>query len=266
MTNNKQTLNVNLNPNTTINALLNKIKECSNCILFGLQTAELVNEIPPEFQIKEDFFRLQIGENEEDIEIKRKHYKNWLIKKGFEDLVKGIESSLREAYFYVTCISEFEEVIRAKEVIKYEDVDKIRKKALTMHIPTMIEKIETHLDKPLDYKQQILSINKGRNCLVHRGGVVIEKDINDKIENTLKLKWVKFKFFYEKDGEEIEVFKNAIIGSEGKKTTINMKKENKTISFKMGEHIVLNYNQFNEFIVTCYYFGMDLVKSLPKLN
>jgi hypothetical protein len=244
----KQTTTLTLNANGVIGPLHKVLEECTNSILFGLQTMELVNEIPPDLRI--------------DIALKKEKYKAWLVKKGFEDLVKGIEYALREAYLYVSIFSKLSELKTVEDF--NQALPEIRKQALKMHIPDMIEKIELHLAKPWSYKNQILSINKARTCLVHRGGLVTEKDINDETEKALKLEWVKLKLFYEKDGEEIEIIGETIIdgGTEG--TQIKLRRENNTISFKQGNYIILDYKQFNEFIVTCFHFGADLVDCLPK--
>jgi hypothetical protein len=263
MSDEKQVTAITLDANRVIGPLHKTLEECTNSILFGLQTMELVDEIPSDLKIDEGFFRLQFGKNNEDIEVQKEKYKAWLIKKGFEDLVKGIEYTLREAYFYVSIFSKF-----SNKQILVDDFNQafaeIRKKALEMHIPVMIEKIEPHLTKSWSYKNQILSINRVRACLVHRGGLVTEKDINDKTEKALKLEWVKNKIFYEKDREEIEIIGETIIdgGTEG--TQIKLRQENNTVSFEQGSHITFNYKLFNEFIVTCFRFGADLVDCLPK--
>lgn len=258
----KQTTTLTLNANGVIGPLHKVLEECTNSILFGLQTMELVNEIPPDLKIDEGFFRLQFGKNDEDIAVKKEKYKAWLLKKGFEDLVKGIEYTLREAYLYVSIFSKLSELKTAQDF--NQALPEIRKQALRMHIPDMLEKIDPHLAKPWSYKNQILSINKARNCLVHRGGLVTEKDINDETEKALKLEWVKLKLFYEKDGKEIEIVGETIIDGGQEGTQIKLRRENNAISFKQGSHITLNYKQFNEFIVTCFHFGADLVNCLPK--
>ncbi len=258
----KQTTTLTLNANGVIGPLHKVLEECTNSILFGLQTMELVNEIPPDLKIDEGFFRLQFGKNNEDIAAKKEKYKAWLLKKGFEDLVKGIEYTLREAYLYVSIFSKLSELKTAQDF--NQALPEITKQALKINIPDMLERIEPHLAKSSSYKNQILSINKARNCLVHRGGLVTSKDINDEIEKALKLEWVKLKLFYEKDCKEIEIVGKTIIhgGQEG--TQIKLRRENNTISFKQGSHITLDYKQFNEFIVTCFHFGVDLVDCLPK--
>lgn len=259
MSTEKKTQVVNFNPQGVIAPLLKILEECTNVVLFGLQTIETVKEIPPDLEIEDGFFRMQIGKVETDIELKKQVYKTWLIKKGFEDLIKGINLTLMEAYLYVSLIS------RAADLKTGQDFNKafseIRKQALKMNLPDLIEKIKPHLNKDLTYERQIRSINKARTCLVHRNGILTEKDTNDIDNQLLKLEWVRFKLFYEKDGGEIEIQGKSVI--EGG-TTIKMKQESNFIDFKIGDRINLNYKQFNEFIVTCNYFGADLVDCLPK--
>lgn len=259
MSDTKPVATLTLNPNAAIDLLYKKLEECADSILFGLQIIELVKEIPPYLKIEGGFLTMYYGKIEQDFEKRKEKYRNWLIKKGFEDIVKGIECSLREAYLYVSILSKSSEI---KTIDDFNKIfPKIKKKAFGMHIPNMMEKIEPHLIKPWSYKKQILSINKGRNCLVHRDGVITEKDINDETENAFKLEWVKMKIFYEEKGKEKE-----IIGGESLEggTIIKMKREDNTICFKRGERIVINYKQFNELLATCNYYAADLVDCLPK--
>ena len=173
----KKIQKVTLNTDGVISPLFKVLKECTNSILFGLQATEIVKDIPPELVIEEGFFRMQFDQDEADIDVKKQNFKNWLVRKGFEDIIKGIEYSLREAFLFVSIFSKASE-LKTGEAFN-QALAEIRKKALRMHIPDMIDKIEPHLNHPLNYKDQILSINKGRTCLVHRGGLVTEKDIND---------------------------------------------------------------------------------------
>ena len=106
-----------------------------------------------------------------------------------------------------------------------------KKSANKMHIPDMLEKIEPLLTKSWNYKKQILSINKGRNCLVHRGGLVTWKDINDERGKALNLEYVKAKIFYEKEDKEIEVKKGEAVYGGAQGTEIKLKNENNIISF-----------------------------------
>ncbi len=102
----KKIQKVTLNASGVIRPLFAVLKECTNSILFGLQAAEIVKDIPPELEIEEGFFRMQFDQDDADIDVKKQNFKNWLVRKGFEDIVKGIEYSLREAYLYVSIVSK----------------------------------------------------------------------------------------------------------------------------------------------------------------
>ncbi len=63
------------------------------------------------------------------------------------------------------------------------------------------------LTAPLLYKSEILSLNKARNCLVHRNGFVTDKDTNDALNTELRIEYSRMRLFYKNDLEEIEVVK-----------------------------------------------------------
>ena len=144
----KKSQKITLNATGVISPLFKVLKECTNSIFFGLQATEIVKDIPPELVIEEGFFRMQFDQDEADIDVKKQNFKNWLVRKGFEDLVKGIEYSLREAYLYVSIFSRASE-LKTGEAFN-QAFTEIRKKALRMHIPNMIEKIEPHLIHPVE--------------------------------------------------------------------------------------------------------------------
>ena len=62
---------VTLDQNEVIVPLAKQLEECRNSVLFGLQTMELVNEIPPELEIDEGLIKFQFGKNDPNIEIKK---------------------------------------------------------------------------------------------------------------------------------------------------------------------------------------------------
>ena len=99
--------------------------------------------------------------------------------------------------------------------------------------------------------------------LVHRGGLVSDRDFTDQTEKALKLEWVRLKVSFIKDGKEIEIHGTGEIDG-GIPHKLNIKLEDDSIRFKQGEIITFNYRQFKEFILTCSQFGKDLVDCLPK--
>lgn len=51
-----------------------------------------------------------------------------------------------------------------------------------LHFPELIKKVNKSLKEPLKYSKEILSINKVRNCLIHRNGFVHPRDFNCKMD------------------------------------------------------------------------------------
>ena len=255
----KRTAKIILNPNGVVAPLLTLLKDCLGTVSFGLKLIENVPSIPKSLEPEETFFRVEIGKPEADLEVQKLKHKEWLLKKGFEDLVKGINLYLIEAYFFVSLLDKGDYITTLGKL--NEEINDLRKSASEQSLPGLLSKVTPSLVAPLRYKNQIKSINSVRNCLVHRNGLVTQKDINDKKNKTLKLQWIRFKCFHEKNGEEVEVRRGEVI--EGG-TTIQMKQEETSITFKLGDKINFNYKQFNEFVLTCWLFGQDLVQKLPK--
>ncbi|MCK5588729.1 MAG: hypothetical protein KAI16_00245 [Candidatus Pacebacteria bacterium] len=253
-------IELKLNYGGVTNSLYDKLRKCNDSVTFGLQTLELINEIPPELEIDSSFLKMKMGENDIDICAKKQKYKDWLLERGFEDLMKGVEYTLRDAYKYSYIISN------PIKFTKLKNLNDFQKKAEFCTISSMIEKIKFFSIKDLVYVEHILSINKVRNCLVHRGGIVGEKDINNKNLKILELKWIKMKLFYKNNkSEEVDIVGGTKIQNVGHSgALVLLKKDEKIKNFKKGEKISFDYKQFNEIISTCFLFGEDLKNCLPK--
>ena len=263
MNKNVQNINIKLNPDGVVNPIIQIMKECTENIMFGLKTCDSVSSLPEELKEVDTFFQMKIGPDS-DFVTQKNNYKDWLYKKGFEELTEGIKLSLVEAYFYVAII-EF--VHKQKDVITLSDlqdtINYIRKKASKQSLPGLLEKINKHLTSPLNWENQIISINNARNCLVHRKGIVTGLDINDKENNNLLIEWVRFKIYYEHNEKEIELHKNQIVqGPAG----IKLKSEIKQKRFSIKEKLHFDYKEFNEFVMCCLHFALDLKEKLPKID
>jgi hypothetical protein len=120
---------------------------------------------------------------------------NWLNQKALEEFVAGTILCLEEAnkffQFQKMAVESKTSPIASNE--KAEEMKaNIVKKVKKTHLPVHFEQIEKHLNCSLEFKEEILSINNARNCLVHRNGVVHEVDFNDNDNQCLRLKWTEF--------------------------------------------------------------------------
>ncbi len=257
-------LQILLQPDGVVAPMLNALKECSQSVLFGLKSIDQITTLP-ETLIEEDYFGRQEFGEADNFDIQKGKYKSWLVSKGFEEIIGGVKYSLIEAYKFVSIVkwSGGKTVNTTIEKIN-SDFDDIRRNASKQSLPGLLEKVETHLTAPLAYETHIVSLNKMRNCLVHRKGVVSIEDVNT-TNNTLQVKWMRhFLFVDTKDGE-VELVKNFqnITGTD---VSIKHKIKEDEKEFKLNEIINVSFKEFQEFMTTCYLFAYDVAEKLPKLS
>lgn len=185
-------------------------------------------------------------------------FKDWLIKKGIEDLIKVLNLTLIETCNYGVLYLSMNSI---KTVKDYNTIlENERKSTRKLGIPQLIERIEGFLTDQLLHKEKILSINKLRYCLAHRNGTITGVDINDKEKEILKLEYSGFKLVRYEDGQEIEIDGPF----ETNETDVSVSFVEKKRNFKIGETINFTYREFNEINLTFSLFGHDLTNKLPR--
>ena len=189
---------------------------------------------------------------------------NWTLAKAFEDLINGLTKSFKETYRYLKIYSLYKAsplIMNRNEFEK--ELHKVEMEIEKLHFPDFIERIENHLSLLLPLKEEILSINKIRNCLIHRYGVVEQIDIKNSLNNDLLLKWTSLKFWTTVDGMQTEITydfrKDGIIISDLNCDAI----KNERI-FKLKDKISLDINEFNGIAYTCATFAKNLFQLIPR--
>jgi hypothetical protein len=189
---------------------------------------------------------------------------NWTLTKAFEDLINGLTKSFKETYRYLRIYSLY----KASPLVMSRDefekkLNKIEMEIDKLHFPDFIERIENNLSLLLPLKEEILSINKIRNCLVHRDGVVEDTDIKNSMTNSLHLKWISLKFWTTVAGKQTEITYD--LRKDGVTVTdINYETTNNEKVFKLKDKISLNINEFNGIAYTCSTFAQNLFQVLPR--
>ena len=252
--------NINLDFSRIQTPLLEVIKESNDNILFGLR---VINEIEklPDVRLEEqaaDFkksgIRIEIGEPIRDLTQQKEVFSSWLIKKGFEDLVKAINLCVIEAYYISQLYKLTGKTLLLAEL--EDEIKRIKKDSLDQaNFPKLLdEKLNTG---NMTYKEPAISINRVRNCLIHRNGIVTqEKDINDKINNVLKLIYYSLDLIrLDENGKETDRMENTNIGLMAKK---------KEKEFKVGEKIILTEQEFRGCLFTCHTFSIELTEIIKR--
>jgi hypothetical protein len=248
----ENTITIKVNPQDLLITLNHNLTICSNSVFMGLAMLKELQELP-EFISGEDSFRMHSPFGNLTIEESKKIFKDWLIKKGFEDLIKGVSGMLIDYYrlLYVndkvSGINTVEEF--ANLLLNSEDAGSEK------HFPELLNIIKANINGSLEYEDCINSVNAVRNCLVHRNGVVSSKEL--KKEESLILKWGHFKLsFTDQDGVEKDMQPFSLIKGPFQVHATILKK---TKEFKMNEQIEITYQEFNEIKDTCIFFAQDLL-------
>ena len=256
---------VRLNPKGIVAPLHRILRESLDNVALGLHAVEQYKtDTPP--NLPTSFFHFRIGHQEEkltngQLEALKESYRTWMLTTAFGELIKGVIAAFREAYLLCEVVATWPGSAKSPDQVG-ADIDSLRAEAQKLNLPTLVDRVSARLKASLGLQDHVLSINKVRNCLEHRHGIVTKLDINDQVNNALALKWRRNKLFYEKDGTEIEVTIGSIV--EGP-ATVMQKYEDATKVFKLGEPIRLTVDEFNEVMFTCYVLGQDIVSKLPDL-
>ncbi len=255
----KRPVEVRLNIDGVTSALFALVNECQNVILFGLRVVDNIGTFPAHTAEELNDVLIQIGDRPKNIEDQKKQFRTWLLKKGFEDLAKGIKLALIEAYCFGTIFKRKDEIKDLRSFLT--EIEALKKAAIEQSLPGLLTKVRPLLIKNLDYEDQISTINNARNCLMHANGVVTDRHTNDKENSRLVIKGNRFLYFFEKNGERYPMK----LGQPGPENApLMMSAEKFELHFEIGQQIEIDLKDFNDFINTCVFFAFDLKEALGK--
>ncbi len=248
-------VSLKLKPEDLLITLETKLMECTNAVFFGINSIDNIKYLPDNLKTddKSIFKYYPIGKL--DLEKSKHNFKEWILKKGFGDLI----IALTELLISFSSIIDIEKKInnKGKSTIN-EFIDLVFEPNFSNSkkpFPSLINKIEKVIGKSLDYKLEIQSINKIRRCLEHRNGIVRPTDFN--VENGIELRWYYYEVFIDDNGKERPIRKSEMINN---KTNITLKEVPKKVFFEENEQIKISFAEFNELAHFCQIFGKKLLK------
>lgn len=188
-------------------------------------------------------------------------YENWLLSKGFHELARGVHETLEEGLLFI-------------EILKYRPtqttwaefqahIAQIRSRAGRLPFPALLAEVNAGLTSPMAFDDDFKSLQKVRNCLEHRAGIVGAIDVDERQHLVLMLP--RLKMFYLKDGNEVELEVGAIIDryEHPEMVEILIKRETRTRSYALGEKVRFDASEFHEIAFACHLFASDLAAKLP---
>lgn len=272
MDKNNKAINVRINTDTVLHACERILKETQESILFGLvliQNCSDASGISPD-SLGGSEFRFQLEPREKDINVLKAKLKRFLLTKAFEDFIKAIDASMQKAY----------EILLIKEWINDNKRLQIREATTSLIIrDKMLQKfgefaadaairdfdhcykrIKHHLKAPLSLLDEISTIRRVRNCLVHGNGVVTQKYVNDKQNGVLKLKWICIRMSKISNGKK-SPFEIGNVVNTGDQIIMDQR-YGESYRFNKGDNISLNLQQIYDVLYTCYIFSRELAQNI----
>jgi len=212
------------------------------------------------------FIQYQIRGPEMTSDERRRMYENWLLAKGFQDLARGVRESLEEAALYLAIISNPPRRISTSS--RPEDlIDNMRKPASGLPFKRLLDRVNAGLTSPVEFEREFLSIQKVRNCLEHRSGVVRKQDLDDD-GAVLTLSFPRMKFFYMRGTEEIELVRDARVDDRSGQSEVQVlgRFDSRSKTYQLGERVTFTAGEFGEIAMACSFFGQQLASRLPLLD
>jgi hypothetical protein len=256
-------LHVNLDPNGVAVPAQRAALIASDVVAACLSTIAEGELSKPE--IPGQFISYRINGPEVTSDERRQLYQNWLLAKGFQDLARGIRETLEEAIFYLTVLARKSGPTTRE---KFErEIGTIRERASKLRFPQLLDEVNAKLIARITFKQEFRSIQRVRNCLEHRGGIVGTQDVDDG-DCALVLRFPRFKFFYMRKGEEIELARGEIVDAQDGEAEVQLlsRQTQRSKRYELGERITFTASEFGEIAMACNLFASDLVYRLPTIR
>jgi hypothetical protein len=190
----------------------------------------------------------------------KREFRWWLLRTAFSEFIKAVSISLQQAYVYLELNKLGQKgLVRSDEMSA--TMEAARTKAQKFDIPTLVKSVSDRLTAPLALADIIVSINRVRNCLEHRLGVVQEADVKN-TDGELTMKWQRVRPIYIKDGQKFEVKLNERIYGPA---VLDIEAIECSKTFKLGESIEVSVDEFNQVMFCCSLLAMDIRQKIPPL-
>lgn len=258
-----EAIHVTLNPDGVGRPGLLAARDVSEIVRFAFNAMEQSDlSTPP--PIAGGAISYDMGSGPESAEERRRLYENWILSKGFTELARGIRETLEEAYRYTRIVELLQRPTTVDELVS--EVARTRRWAQREPFPALIAAVSAALTEPLSFSSEFESLQKVRNCLEHRAGVVGAQDIDR--SGSLVLSLPRLRLFYYRETEEVELEVGARIetGDDREHVEVFAGRVARERAYAVGERVTFSADDFHEIAFSCHLFVYDLVSKLPRLR
>ena len=183
-------------------------------------------------------------------------YRTWLVGAGLRDAVETVSAFLEE----VRRAAAAARFAVGSQPIDTDEWNKIfgpqESKFHRLGLPDKLDELRRFgAELVPNSAESLLQVNQLRNCLVHRRGIVTERDLNQ--ATALEVSWHHFVVGIEQ-GDEFTPLRESHLVREGEQ--IVMKTTSTTREFVLGERVILSAQEFGELCYSLSLFGQEVVK------
>jgi len=206
-----------------------------------------------------EFFTFQIGTKlpQEDA---AKEGKQWQIRNFMRDAIELTHTFLEECLTIAQLLELGKpSIILARDFHRIMVLDK--KKNHRLGFPDKIETLKK-MNVRVSFEDQLLSINKARNCLAHRNGFVSIEDLNS--DEGLRINWRAFELLATNPDktQRIPLADSNMVAPGGWAIEIRMIDRHRI--YKLGDRIEFDTRDIADTLLTLHGFSSDILNSMSE--
>ncbi|MNS20479.1 hypothetical protein D3C72_522170 [compost metagenome] len=242
---------VTLNPDGVAAPIHRSIRLAAEALAVCLPATEAYDFTQP-FDLGPAMHRLRF-EPVADIEGRRSELSAWILAQAIGEVARGLRASLEEAYLYAVVATGLPcEIDQLQPMI-----DGARSDANVWNNPVLLDRLGELLTEPLVFADELASLQRLRNCLEHRSGVVSVRDTAG--GGRLVLTLPRLAIMHRLNGEQVELGHGELV-AEGGGWVARAKRET---TYGLGERIAFTSDQLGEVLIGCHFLAADLIARLP---
>ncbi|HEV2553232.1 MAG TPA: hypothetical protein VGV17_05690 [Bosea sp. (in: a-proteobacteria)] len=247
-----------LNADGVVGPALGSMRRASEIVAFMLNTIATTDLSKSPRPAEAQSLGLAFDDMPADYD-RAKDFSDWVLERGFRDLAHGIRMSLEEAYLYVDFARNPPQNVPVVQVYERETI--VRRAGNKLNFVQLLAAVNAGLRAPLSFDDEFLSLQKVRNCLEHRHGVVGPQDVDH--ANGMRLVLPCVKLFFKRDDEEIDIEAGQYFAEE---TEILYRRDMIERFFPLSSRVIFSPTEFDNIAMACVFFASDLGQKLPQVG
>lgn len=252
-------LRINVDLNSLAGGLQRSIQRTADLVRLGLSSADQPLSGSPWTPASGIHYFAASPRDLDSAEL-RTDFRVWVVSNGFREIVEQAQAFIEQVRRVCAALS-----FEAGSLVAPDEWNRrVNKDARRFHrlgLPDKLAELESEfptLTLPLS-TQHLKSINRCRNCLVHRGGVVGSQDVNE--DQKLIVTWLRSELVLKSADGAQPVQLPHVVG-EDERLALRFTQTRRT--FNLGEQVTLSAEEFGEICWTLVMFAQEMRAAVSR--